>query len=248
MTLKAKNIIFNTTSLICILNFIALIVLLARFPIIRGINQSIIFTISTLLFFTTIFIQVFYKKSLSAEVILFVIFLVSLSVQSIRIIEPLINYNSYIITLIIARTSIFFKYLALLSLLGASLFSFSIKKQKVGSWVLISIFISLILSVIIHFNTGIVEYNLLPKIIYAREEIVISAAIMIITVLTFIKSGFDAKNMEYIYLGIASFLLTLGLEMTFISLELFPGIVTCILLISGIILYLKSIHTIILWG
>lgn len=248
MTLKAKNIIFNTTSLICILNFIILIVLLAQFPEIRGIDQIIVFSITTLIFFTTIFIQVFYKKSLSAEVLLLVIFLVSLSVQSIRIIEPLINYDSYIITLIIARTSIFFKYFALLSLLGASLFSFSIKKQKIGSWVLISILISLILSVIIHFNTGIVENNLLPKIIYAREEIVISAAIMIITVLTFIKSGFDAKNMQYVYLGIASFLLTLSLEMTFISLALIPGIFTCCLLTAGIVLYLKSIHTIILWG
>ena len=58
------------------------------------------------------------------------------------------------ITVLIGRMSIFFKYTGLLSLLGASLFSHSIKKQKIGNWTMISLLVSGILSNIIHFNTG----------------------------------------------------------------------------------------------
>lgn len=248
MTLKSKAIILNTSTTVCIINSILYIILFAIFPDLKNTSHVILFSISLLVLIGSLFVYLFFNKSVPSEVILYIVFLLCLSMQSIRIIEPVIEFKTFMVPIFIGRISLFFKYLGLLSLLGASLFSYSIKKQKIGSWILLSIFTSVVLSSIVHFNTGIIEKNLLPKIIFNIEELVITISIMIITVATFVKSGFDAKNRDYILLGISSFALILGLILTFTILTIMSGFFIIILLILGSILYLKSMHNITLWG
>ncbi|MGL1893790.1 MAG: hypothetical protein OCD02_19290 [Spirochaetaceae bacterium] len=248
MTLKTKNTILNFGTAINSMVLVLLSTLICIYPVLWNAQQLVILIITLIVLVLSIIIQVFYKKSLTSEIIFFVVFLSSLSIQSIRIIEPIFRSETFMVMLIIARTCIFFKYFALLSLLGASLFSFSFKKQKIGSWLLISLLVSLILSLFIHFNTGTIQQNMLPKIIYNKEEFILTLTVSVITTATFFKNAFDAKNREYIYIGISSTVLTLSLILSFISLNILTGIIMCLLLIFGSIVYLKSIHTITLWS
>ena len=248
MTLKAKNIILNLSTALPGINFCLYFLIFLIYPETRDTETTIIIIIITICLITSIFIQFYFRKSLSTEIILLVIFIASLSMQSVRVIGSLLKYDSFIITYVISKISLFFKYLALFSLLGSSLFSFSIKKQKIGSWVLLTLLISLIFSGILHFNTGLIHRAMLPHIIYWMEELVFTIAIIIVTTVTFIKSGLDAKNTDYIYLGVATFFLLIGLQLTFLSLSMISGIGTSILLTIGFIIYLKSIHNIILWN
>lgn len=248
MTLKIKRIIFNTNTIICLLNSVFLLFLTVNNKALQTVSTYTLLAIMTVTLISIIFLQLFYKKSLSTQILFLSVFITSLSMQGLRIIEPVINFDSFLITVQISRISIFCKYLGLLSLLGASLFSNSIKKQKIGSWLILSILASVTISSIIHFNTGIVGKNLIAKIIYGKEELILSIFIAVITVLTFVKTGFDTKNREYFILGIASFLLILGLILTFTTLTILSGIFIIILLVSGLITFMKSVHNITLWG
>lgn len=248
MTLKTKNIILNSTTSLNIIISLILVSLMTLFPEIRHTKQIILLINSLIILIGTLLVYLFFKKSLPSEIILFVIFLTSLSIQGIRMLDFLIDFETFMVSILIGRVSIFFKYIGLLSLLGASLFSYSIKKQKIGSWLLLTLFASAIISTIIHFNTGIIENNLLPRIIFGKEEFVISISILIITVTTLIKSAFDAKNRDYLYLGISTFSLSLSIILSFISLNIISGILLLLLLIIGIIMFLKSMHNIALWG
>lgn len=248
MTLKTKNIILNSSATLNILSALLLASIFTMFPDLRHTNQIILLINTILALIGTILVYLFFKKSLPSEVMLYIIFLSSLSMQGIRTIDFLIEVESFMVPILIGRISIFFKYMGLLSLLGASLFSYSIKKQKVGSWIILSILGSIIISTIIHFNTGIIENTLLPKIIFEKEEMVITIFILLISVSTLIKSGFDAKNRDYIYLGLSISALSLSLTLTFISLNLMSGILIITFLIIGSILFIKSMHNITLWA
>lgn len=248
MTLKTKNIILNSATALNMAISLILVYLFTLHPEIRHINQVVLLLNSLFVLIGTLLVYLFFKKSLPSEIILYVVFLTSLSIQGIRVLDFLIEFETFMVSIIIGRISIFFKYVGLLSLLGASLFSYSIKKQKVGSWILLSVLGSIIISTVIHFNTGVIENNLLPKIIFSNEELVISISILIITVSTLIKSGFDAKNRDYLYLGFSTCALSLSLILTFISLSLVVGMIISILFILGSIMYLKSMHNITLWG
>lgn len=248
MTLKTKRVIFNINSIICLFILSLLLFYTIKNESLQVDTTYVLVSISILSFITTVFLQLFYKKSLSTQIVFISVFITTLSLQSIRIIEPIIDFNSFLITIQLSRISIFCKYICLLSLLGTSLFSYSIKKQKVGSWLSLSIIASLIISTFIHFNTGIIDNNLVAKVIYGKEEITLSVLIALMIVITFIKTGFDTKNREYIHLGTACLLLYMGLELSYLSLSIISGIFIIIFLTSGFTIYLKSVHNITLWG
>ncbi|MBN2618350.1 MAG: hypothetical protein JXR64_08590, partial [Spirochaetales bacterium] len=160
----------------------------------------------------------------------------------------LFSNNSSIYIIFISRLFIFFKYLGLLSILGASLFTFTIKKQKIGNWILLSVLTSIVMAYFVHFNTGVIEKNLIPQIIFYKEENVITISIISLLFITFIKSGFDAKNREYFYMGIASLWICLGFVLSLILSSFISGVIIIILFIFGSALYLKSMHNITLWS
>ncbi|OQY36746.1 MAG: hypothetical protein B6229_09480 [Spirochaetaceae bacterium 4572_7] len=139
MTLKTKSFIFNISTTICAITFIIFLSIVSMVKELQDSPYIMLIIISGIVLATSIILQLFYKKALSTEIIFLTIFLLSIAMQN-RIAIPLFEFNSYIVTLVISRISILFKYLGLLSLLGASLFSYSIKQQKIGSWLLLSIY------------------------------------------------------------------------------------------------------------
>ncbi len=248
MTLKTKNLTLKFSSALIFLFNTFLLFAFVYFPQINNGNQVSLFIISINVTIISFFVYLYFKKSVPSEIILFTIFILSLSMQSVRIVSSFTKYETFAISIFIGRVSIFFKYLGLLSLLGASLFTFSIKKQKVGSWLLLTLFVSIIIAAIIHFNTGQFENILLPRVIFKMQELVISISTILLTVITFIKSGYDTKNKDYIILGISSLLLSISILLTFVNLSTNVLIIIILLLNSGSILYLKSLHNITLWS
>lgn len=224
------------------------IVIFSLFPHLRLTSNGVLFSNSFIILVGSILTHIYYKKSLPSEIVFYIVFLCSLSIQSLRIIPQLLEFDTFMIRIIIGKVCLFFKYVGLLSLLGASLFTFTIKKQKIGTWMLSSIASSFVLSSIIHFNTGFTQNNLLPGIIFGNEELVITITILIISTGSFLKSAFDAKNKEFFYMAAAAMVLSVSMLLTFITLNLLTGIIMGILLATGSALFLKSMHNITLWG
>lgn len=248
MTLKTKRVILNGTSVICILTFILMLITVSMFAELQNERFIILLTKSLFLLIGSILLHIYFRKSLPSEVIFYSIYICSLSMLCLRGLTDFLLERTLFSILATGRTAYFLKYMSLFSLLGTSLFSFSIKKQKIGSWLLISLLTSLVISSILHFNTGIIERNYLPRVIYKYEEIFITISITIITLLTYLKSGFDAKNRDFFYLSWATLLLSIAIISTFILSGIFMGILMIISFIGGTIIYLRSIHYITLWS
>lgn len=248
MTLKTKKFVFNfgiiTSILVCIFFTIALFYKVV--PV--GLPVITLYTIIIITFISMLTLHILYKKTLSTEVILFTVFLTSLSMQGIRILPVVFNINSFIFYSFITRISIFFKYLALFSLLGSSLFSYSIKKQKVGSWILLSTLGAITISSVININSYFNYQRLLSPIIFQGQELTISTIGILLILINFIKASYDSKNREYLFLGIGSFLVILSFQLTFAPLTTPIYIVITGLLLTGSFLFIRSVHNISLWS
>lgn len=248
MTLKTKKIILNGTTFICGMIFITLLVSLILFNQVQNERFIILFIKSIILFATSIVLHIYFRKSLPSEIIFFSVITISLSILCLRVLQDMFGSDNYLTLLITGRVAYLFKYISLLSIFGASLFSFSIKKQKIGSWLVISVATSIIIASILHFNTGLIERNFLPMVIYKYEELFISISVGLISALTYLKSGFDAKNRDFFYLGWATLLLTITILLAFTLSGLFTEILMLLSLILGTVVYLRSIHYITLWS
>lgn len=248
MTLKTKRFLFNLGVVITVI--VCLLFTITLFYKIIPPNSSLItmYAITIISFASMLTLQILYKKTLSGEVIFFTVFLLCLSLQSIRIIPLLIKTESFIINTFITRLALFLKFLAIFSLFGSSLFSHSIKKQKVGSWIILSILCSLTISSVINLNSLYDPNTLLSPIIFHGQELTITFIGMILILLNFIKASFDSKNKEFILLGVGSFLITLGLQFSFITLSTTWFIVTIGLLLVGSFMFIRSVHNISLWS
>lgn len=248
MTLKTKKIILNGSTLICVATFLILLISLILFNQVQDDRSITLFSKSIILLVTSILLHIYFRKSLPSEIIFFSVFTGSLSILCLRVIINRFFDDNFLTVMITGRVAYLFKYISLLSIFGASLFSFSIKKQKIGSWLLICLATSVIIASILHFNTGIIEKNYLPMVIYKFEELFITLIIGLISALTYIKSGFDAKNRDFFYLGWATILLTLTIMLTFTLTGLIIEIIMLLSLIIGSTVYLRSIHYITLWS
>ena len=89
---------------------------------------------------------------------------------------------------------------------------------------------------------------MLPTVIFKTEEMTLAITIILITFITLIKSSFDSKNKNYIFLGIACISLSCSLLLTFISFSILSALFIIILFTVGTILFLFSMHNITLWG
>lgn len=248
MTLKAKRLLFNTGSIISILNTITTLVLFIRKAIPLNFQTITILIMTTISLFAIVTIYLLYNKILSGEVVFFTVFLLSLSLQTIRFIPLLLPIDSFILYSIVSRTAYFLKFVGLFSLLGASLFSFSIKKQKIGSWLLLSMLAALTISSVLALNSAFDLNRLISPVIYKGQDGLLTGIVIILILLNFIKSSFDSKNREYIFMGISTFIVGLGFQILFLSLNFGTLVLILALILTGAILFLRSIHNISLWS
>ncbi len=248
MTLKTKKTLFNISTAISVISVIFIIIALINFKDIRRAEIINLLIIICIVLLASIFIQILFRKTLSTEVVFFSVFLASLSLQSLRLLPCIINIDSYLLFTLSTRTALFLKYLAVFCLLGSSLFSYTIKKQKIGSWTLLCILISATISSVMNLNSIFSYQTLTAPIIFHGQELIVTLTAGILILFSFIKTSVDSKNREYLFLGIGSFLLPIAFQLTFISLKTGSSVVVMILLLLGSFLYIRSLHKISLWS
>lgn len=248
MTLKVKRFLFNSGTAVSLINTLLIsgLFILQKIPTNFQTLTILIMTIISLI--AMVIIYLLYNKILGGEVVFFTLFLLCGSLQSVRLLPLLIPIESFIFYSVISRTAYFLKFVALFSLLGASLFTFSIKKQKIGSWILLSLLAALTISSIVVLHSNYNETELISPVIYKGQDFVLTGIIIVITLLNYIKSSFDSKNREYIFMGISSFIVAMSFQTLFLPLSLATLVVTVSLALTGAILFLRSIHNISLWS
>ena len=100
MTLKTKNIILNSSTALNMIISLLLVSVFTLFPEIRHISQVILLINTLFVLIGTLLVYLFFKKSLPSEIILYIVFLTSLSMQGIRVLDLLIEFETFMVLIL----------------------------------------------------------------------------------------------------------------------------------------------------
>jgi hypothetical protein len=239
MTLSSRNIIFKTgiffslvsLALITIVSFIILPVypelIAAAVRRSGGILQALIihffnpapyvpFIAMTgavaYALFASILIYYFFEKTHAPEILFFAFFVLSFTVEGVRVMVPLKNiYELPGVYLIIAsRVLLFGRYFGIFCLFTASLYAAGWDVQKHGYVVFIIVIATLMISLNVPIDGLSWDSSLTTIIGYRGMLKMAETVIILITMMSFFISAYFRGAREYIFVGIGSCLVFLG--------------------------------------
>ncbi len=209
-----------------------------------------IITTSPLIFvfsiISTIILFHYFKKKNFPEIFFFVLFILSLSLQTIRLFQiPLLLLNiSPYFGVIITRLFYFFKFFGLFCLFATSLFPIGIKFQKFEIMLLTILLLSFTISALMPIDPTTLNVTLLYKVTDRSSIFIMIISIRLLTIINFVRVAVSSKSKNYLFVLISAFFLIFGDDlMLFIP---FP-FVSLILLLIGTAIYTRSIYSYYLW-
>jgi hypothetical protein len=207
------------------------------------ITASVLFgfsIISSLLLFH------YFKKKISPEIFFFILFILSLSLQSIRLFQfqlLLLNVSPFF-GVIITRLYYFFKLFGLFCLFASSLFPVGIKFQKFGTILISILLISFTISALMPIDSTSMNSYFLYNIGDSSSILLMTLSIRILTIVNLTRVAITTKSRNYVLVLIAAALIIAGDEL----LLLLPIPLVAFFMISiGTVMYSRSIYNYYLW-
>ena len=207
------------------------------------ITASVLFGFSLI---TSLLLFHYFKKKISPEIFFFVLFIISLSLQSVRLFQfqLLILHVSPFFGVIVTRVFYFFRFFGVFCFFASSLFPIGIKFQKFGT-ILLSIFLlSFTISALMPIDLTDMNRYFLYNISDRTSLLIIILSVRVLTIINFIRVAITTKSRNYILVLIASILIIAGDELLLI---LPIPLVAFSMILSGTVLYSRSIYNYYLW-
>ena len=196
-----------------------------------------------------ILIYYFFEKTQSPEILFLCFFVISLSFEFIRILLPLRRIfpfpDMYLITA--SRILLFGRNFGLLSLFAASVFAAGLDMQRQQSVLIMLILASMVIALNIPIDSLVWDSTFVLWNGYNTMLKIAGTGILGITIITFFISAHTRGSKSYITIGIGTFLVFLGRNISFCSdnwVTLVPGF---ILLVLGTWLVCSRLHREYLW-
>lgn len=211
-------------------------------------------SISVLVFSITSLISLIYtyfafRKLQSTEIIFFELFLFSLSWEALRLLIPYFSFSSIIMAELssISRLLYFFRFMSLFSLLSMALFStINITRQKTFI-VATFIFISLMLSMSIPFDSTQINYLFLAGSPFMQGYVVLLATSSVFLIFTLIFYYLYERIQERLYMIGSSISLILGYSVLIFSGDYWTLVLGTFFFVYGVINIIRNIRSIYLW-
>lgn len=242
MTLNTKKLIFNFSFLLSILTSLSFFIIIDTYDELNNfyyykapLSMILLSVISGLV------LRYGFKANITTDIFFLTIFMSLLSLQSLRIIQPLIlREEPELYRIFFSKFLYAFKNFSVFTLLGAALFSSGIKKQKIGTWLTLSLIASVVLAYALPMDSGEILPSYLTELISSKAEFRFSLFIEIIILLTYIKAASDNKSNHYLILALAVVLIITGFEILFRTAS--PSHITAgsILVFTGTLIYCKK--------
>ena len=208
------------------------------------ITASILFAFSII---TSLLLFHYFKKKISPEIFFFILFILSLSLQSIRLFQfqlLLLNVSPFF-GVLITRLYYFFRLFGLFCLFASSLFPIGIKFQKFGTILLSILLISFTISTLIPIDSTQMNSYFLYYISDSSSILLMTLSIRVLTIVNLARVAITTKSKNYILVLISSVLIITGDEL----LLLFPiPLFAFILILVGTAIYSRSIYNYYLWN
>jgi len=190
-----------------------------------------------------------YIKTSSLEVFFLFLFLLSLTLESLRglaILPHFLNAPLYIRN-ILSRSVYWGRVFGLLCLFTSSLYSVGFKYSNHGALVIALLFISLVLCSILPLDITAIQGELLYKLGDRKGYMFLSYTIGVLSIINFLAAGFIRLSKRFLIIALANVLLLGGRELVFSGLQplfFLPGL---ILLVLGTFIFSRQIGLFYLW-
>lgn len=188
----------------------------------------------------------YFKKKISPEVFFFILFILTLSLQSIRLfqLQMLMLEVSPFYGVIISRMFYFFKLFGIFSLFASSLFPIGVQFQKFGTILISILLISFTIAALMAIDPTAMNIHFVYEISDNTSLLIMTLSIRILTIVNFIRVAITTRSRSYLAVLIASILIIAGDEMLLlIQIPIIP----IILIMTGTIIYSRSLYTYYLW-
>ncbi|RKX76539.1 MAG: hypothetical protein DRP87_11595 [Spirochaetes bacterium] len=196
-----------------------------------------------------ILLRKYFKKTTSAEMFFFTIFILSLSFSAFRTTILFIQMNnmSFYYGMFLTRVVYFGRFFGIFSLLSSGLFSTGIKYQKFSIFLGFSFLISFYLAYSIPVDATVFGKSLLYKIGNGREIHIAFWIIEGIVVLNYLLALYLKGNREYLFMGGSLFITIAGHELLFFFFSIYLVVTGFILLLCGTIIFARRNRVMYLW-
>ena len=194
-------------------------------------------------------IQYSFRKTLSAEITLFLVFLTFICFDALKpgmlLLKAFEKPIPWAVTL--SRVVYFFRFAGIFSFLAAGLFASGLRTQRLSITLGICFLTALLFSLILPMDSSIREDNLLYRLGMHRDIQTAFIVLEIIAVLNYFTAAIRGNETAYFAAAVGAGSTIAGRELLFFHHEIVPVLAGFILFISGTILFAHKIHRIYLW-
>ncbi|MFQ3620157.1 MAG: hypothetical protein SNJ78_04325 [Spirochaetales bacterium] len=190
-----------------------------------------------------------FRRISSLEIYFFLIFLISLSFDSLRVLNWVFFLRgiSPYFGEMVTRAVYFGYFLGLFCLFTSSIFSAEISYQKTGSILSALGFFSLALSYSMPVDITLLNPNLLYRVGGEEYLLLVRIGLMSLTLLSFLRTALIARSREEWALCLAVGAILIGREIVFFRSDSFLGMCGFVLLIAGSIYFSRKSYLKHLW-
>jgi hypothetical protein len=190
-----------------------------------------------------------FEKTQAQEILFFSLFVISLAVESIRLIIPLKVLYEFpaLYCVLAARTLIFSRYFGLFSLFASGVCAAGLETQKQRNTIIVIVLTALAIAMGIPVDSLSWDSCLTMLTGYTEMFTIIEGGLLFFTVMSFFIAAYNRSSRDYIFIGIGSLLVFIGRNVLLYAdawLIPFPGLVV---LAAGTWFFCTRLHQIYLW-
>ena len=263
MTITSRNrTILTGLAVVCLLLFayVATIVLIFRSVTPENLQSEtnatmvpILFALLTELLFCILSVAILYlafRKTSSPEVFYFIVFLVAMAFDSIKVFQIFIEVHnaSPLYGVLATRITYFGKFLGTLCIFSSGLSISGVQRQKTEIYLGIGLLLSFLLAATVPIDMTTIEKNLVYHI-GNRTEIIIAGVLFLgFTLISFALAAIQTGKKDFLLMGLGIALTAAGRELLFYTNDPIMLIVSFLLLIGGVTIFGERTHAVYLWS
>ena len=191
----------------------------------------------------------FFRKTKSIEIFFFILFIFSLSFDSLKtylIFHELAQKPVYL-GIFVTRVIITMKLFGVFCLLASSLFPFSTKIQRAEIVIGISLLAAITLASLIPIDGSTLSSWLVYSVGNKEIFIAFCLSLEIITIASYFLLSYKSNNNEFRLMALSLILVITGRELLFYSFGLIFSLAGFFLLSFGTVVFAKRTHSVYLW-
>lgn len=214
------------------------------FVFIAAIIAELIFCLTT-----TLALYFSFRKTTSPEIFFFIIFIVAMSIDSLKSVQIIINISrlSPYFGMIITRIIYYGKFLGTLSLFSAGLFSTGVEYQRTEIVLGIGLLLAFVLAATVPVDMTELKANLVHALGKDLELLIISVLFQTFALLSFVFAGIQNSNPSYFSIAAGVGIVMVGRHLIFYRTDLISVLIAFVFLAGGSILFSERTRKIHLW-